>query len=269
MAQDPDYAKTLSNLGLILHELGRLGEAETHLRRAIALDPHSPDAHLNLGTVLYKQGRYEEALAVARSAVAQDPDAFKAHINLGAVLSELEHLEEAETHLRRALALNPRDIDLFQQSAAKLAEVLRAQGRGAEALDALAEAVALDSASAQAAELHFLMGLAAEEDAPAAAAASYRHAIAIAPQHTKAIRRLAHLTFEQQGYAEAVELFQRLIAIDSGDAVAYGNMGIALFYLGRNDAALKSFDRALSLDPTLASARANREAVLAVLAGKK
>ncbi len=39
-------------------------------------------------------------------------------------------------------------------------------------------------------------------------------------------------------------------------------MGIVLFYLGRSNEALQSFDRALSLDPTLENARANREALL-------
>ena len=45
-------------------------------------------------------------------------------------------------------------------------------------------------------------------------------------------------------------------------------MGIVLFYLGRSDESLKSFDRALSLDPNLESARANREALLKAMEGK-
>ena len=265
--QDPDYFKVHISLGAVLSELGHLEEAEKHLRRAIALNSQARDAHLNLGDALYKQGRYEEALEVARVAVEQVPDSFKAHINLGAVLSELGHFEEAENHLRRAIALNPQDVDLSQKLAAKLAEVLMPQGRYAEAIDVLAQAVALDPASSQVAELHFLMGMAAQDNGQPEAAKYYMRAFELDPRHTKSIRRLAHLRLEQQRYDEALEFFQRLVEIDPGDATAYGNMGIVLFYLGRSDEALRSFDQALSLDPILESVRANREAVLKAIEG--
>ncbi len=265
--QDPDSFNARNNLGAVLSKLSHLEEAENHLRRAIALDPQARDAYVNLGAVLYKQGRYEEALEVARVVVEQAPDSFKAHVNLGAVLSELGRFEEAENHLRRAIALDPQDVDLSHKLAAKLAEVLTPQGRYEEAIDVLAQAAALDPASSQAAELHFLMGMAAEENEQLKAAGYYMRAFEIDPHHTKAIRRLAHLRLEQQRYDEALELFQRLVAIDPSDAVAHGNMGIVFFYLGRNDEALRSFDQALSLDPTLENVRDNREAVLKAIKG--
>ena len=259
----PDYFEAHVNLGVILTELSRFEEAETHLRHAIALNPQARDAYLNLSTALYNQARYEEALQAVRVAVQQRPDFLEAHANFGLILNALGRFEEAETHLRRAIALNPQDVDLFQ----KLAEVLTAQGRDKEAIDALAQAAALAPDSPQAAELHFLMGMAAQENGQPEAAEYYMRSFEIDPHHTKAIRRLAHLRLEHQRYDEALELFQRLIEIDSGDAVAYGNMGIVLFYLGRNDEALRSFDQALSLDPTLESARANRDAVLEAMKG--
>ena len=237
--QRPDFAPARVNLGLIFNDLGRFGKAATHLRRAIALDPQARDAHLNLGVVLYNQGQYEEALLAARVALEQDPDPFKAHINLGAVLSELDRFEEAETHLRHALAFNPQDMDLSQKLAAKLAEVLMLQGRYAEAIDVLAEAVALDPASAQVVEMYFFMGMAAQDNGQPEAAEYYMRAFEIDPHHTKAIRRLAHLGLEQQRYDESLEFFQRLIEIDPGDAMTYGNMGIVLYYLGRSDEALR------------------------------
>ena len=264
--QTPDFSEAHANLGLILYELGRYEEAEIHLRRAIALDPQARDAHLNLGAVLYEQERYEEALKVARVAVEQAPDFFKAHVNLVAVLSGLDRFEEAETHLHRALALKPQDVALSQKLAAKLAEMFMPQERYKEAIDILAQAAALDPASPQAAELHFLMGMAAEESGQSEAA-YYMHAFEIDPHHTKAIRRLAHLRFDQQRYDESRELFQRLGDIDPSDAVAHGNMGIVLYYLGRSDEALERFDHALSLDPTLENVQANRKAVLKAMEG--
>ena len=240
---------------------------ETFYRHIIALNPRAWSVHLNLGDALYNQGRYEEALEAALVAVEQDPDSFKAHLNLGSVLSELDRFEEAENHLRRAIALNPQDVDLSQKLIAKLAQVLVAQGGYEKAIDVLVPAVALNPSSPQAAELHFLMGMAAEKNGQSEAAEYYMHAFELDPYHTKSIRRLAHLRLEQQRYDEALELFQQLIAIDPSDSAAHGNMGIALFYLGRSDEALQRFDQALSLDPTLETVRANREAVLEVMEG--
>ena len=261
--QCPDCAQAHTTLGVTFAALDRFKEAEIHLRRAIALDRHTKIFHLNLGDALYKQGRYEEALEATRIAIEQAPDFFNAHINLGAILGKLGRFEEAETHLRRAITLNPQDVDLFR----KLAEVLTPQGRYAEAIDALAQAVALDPASSQSAELHFLMGMAAEESRQPKAAEYYMRAVEIDPHHTKSIRRLAHLRLEQQLYDEALELFKRLINIDPSDAVAHGNMGIVLFYLGRSDEALQHFDQALSLNPTLENVRANRETLLKTMEG--
>ena len=261
--QAPDDFEIHANLGGILNALGRFKEAEIHLRHVLTLNPQERDARLNLGATLYQQGRYEEALAVTRVAVKQAPNFSQGHSNLGAILNELGRSEEAETHLRRSIALNPQDVD-FQ----RLAEVLMSQGRNEEAIDALAQAAALAPDSRKAAELHFLMGETARENGqPEAAAEHYIHALELDPHHWEALHWLATLRAEQQHYDEMLELLQRLAAIHPNDAATYSNMGIALFYLGRNDEALKSFDQALTLDPTLESARANREAVLEMMEG--
>ena len=107
------------------------------------------------------------------------------------------------------------------------------------------------------------MGQKAQENGqPEAAVEYYIHALEIDPYYVEALHRLAELRTEQQRYDEALELFQRLIDIDSSDAVAQGNIGVVLFYLGKSDEALQHLDQALSLDPNLENVRANREAVL-------
>ena len=261
VALGPNYAKAHANLGVVLSALGRTEEAETRLRRAVALDPDYAKAHANLGVVLNGLGRAAEAETHLRRAIALDPDYAKAHANLSIVLNGLGRAAEAETHLRQAIALAPQDVDLF-------AQILMRQGRYQEAIDALAQAAALAPASPQAAELHFLMGHAAQQNGELEAAAEcYMQVLEMDPRHAKALRWLGRLRNEQQRYDEALQLFQRLIAIDPSDAVALGNMGIALFYLNRGDEALQRFDQALSLDPTLKSVRANREAVLKAMEG--
>jgi len=54
--------------------LGNLDLVETHLRRAIALDPTQPAAHFNLGKVLIRQGRRAEAVRAFDEAVRLAPE---------------------------------------------------------------------------------------------------------------------------------------------------------------------------------------------------
>ena len=78
----PEDAEARSNLGLALHESGRLDEAIAVLGRAIALKPDLADAYGNLGRVFKDQGRIDLALTYLRTAVDRDPSSSKAASNL-------------------------------------------------------------------------------------------------------------------------------------------------------------------------------------------
>ena len=49
------------NLGITLQELGRLEEAETSHRKAIALKPNYANAYYSLGLLLFEAKQYEKA----------------------------------------------------------------------------------------------------------------------------------------------------------------------------------------------------------------
>ena len=68
----PDQPDMLSNLGMALHSLGNLQEAESHYRRATELNPHFTNAWANLTETLLEQGKPEEALATARRSLQAD-----------------------------------------------------------------------------------------------------------------------------------------------------------------------------------------------------
>lgn len=65
-------ADVLSALGSANLKLGRLGQAEQILRRAVEADPKSVPALNNLGVVLMERGKLGEARAVFQQAYAQD-----------------------------------------------------------------------------------------------------------------------------------------------------------------------------------------------------
>jgi Flp pilus assembly protein TadD, contains TPR repeats len=83
---------TLSAIGSAKLRLGRLGQAETDLRKAIELDDSFVPAWNNLGVVLMEQGEYGEAERVFRTAFALDSgQSADIRENLRLALAKLEN----------------------------------------------------------------------------------------------------------------------------------------------------------------------------------
>jgi tetratricopeptide (TPR) repeat protein len=107
VAIKPGLAEAHSNLGITLQELGRLEDAETSYKKAVAIKPDYAEAHYNLGITLQELGRLEDAEKSYKKAVAIKPGFAEAHSNLGNTLKDLGRLEEAETSYKEAVAIKP------------------------------------------------------------------------------------------------------------------------------------------------------------------
>ena len=68
----------LDSMGWVNYRMGKLDEAETHLRKAYAVR-NDPEIAVHLGEVLWKKGQKEDARKLWREAQAKDPknDALK------------------------------------------------------------------------------------------------------------------------------------------------------------------------------------------------
>ena len=131
-----------------------LGEAEEHLRQAVALRPTYALSHLNLGSVALLRGRDVEAEAALRSYVQQQPDAPEGAERL-AVLHLLQgRTDEAIPLLRRARGITQPDgaradlataVTLIRdgETLRFLGQALLERGRADDAVLPLARAVQL------------------------------------------------------------------------------------------------------------------------------
>lgn len=84
-------AEILTGMGTANLGLGRLGQAETLLRRAVEKDKDWPEAWNNLGVVLMEQGENAEAQQVFRKAYALDDgqnDSIRENLRLALAKSE-------------------------------------------------------------------------------------------------------------------------------------------------------------------------------------
>ena len=126
---DPGIPWVLSDLGLILKDAGRTGEALRALDRAARLAPPTPDALVALAGLHQAAGSAELAEAALRAALTQRPDHLEARLALGGLAQERGDPNGAAAWLRSLLACRP-DVP---EGLFNLALVLHLDGRLAEA----------------------------------------------------------------------------------------------------------------------------------------
>lgn len=170
----PDYAEAHNNLGAILMEKERMREAVAHYREALRLKPDYAEAHANLGNALFQMGQVPAAIQQLEAALRLAPTNTQAHFNLGNAFISTGRAAEAIPHYEAVVRAEPDNADyrtnlgnaLFEggnraeeavaqftvalklrpnsaETHCNLGVVLASQGRQAEAIRQLEEALRL------------------------------------------------------------------------------------------------------------------------------
>ena len=240
LSRDPE---SQTNLGNVLRARGRLDEAVSCHRRAIALKPDYAEAHNNLGSALRDSKRPDQAVASYRQAISIKPDFAMAHMNLGDTLLALGRLDEAAWSYRRVLHFRPDSVEAHNN----LGNALRDSGRLEEAAASYRCAVAIRPDYAK---LHnnlgnALLDLGRIEEA----VASYSRALELEPDFAKAHSNLGSAFRELAKLDEAEASYRRALAIRADSSEILTNLGVVQRLQGRADEAEASLRRALSIDP--------------------
>ena len=211
-----------TDLGFLLLQQGRLGEAEKAYREAIRLNPLEPGGHTNLGLVFLRQGRFEEAEAAHREAIRLDPLDAGAHYNLGVALTQQTRSQEAEAAFREVIRLNPADPHAHY----RLGVLLAGRGRVEEAEQVLSEAIRLSPLDS---DSHYWLGIAlTKQNRLQEAEAAYRETIRLNPQDSAAHYNLGVLLTRQNRAAEAEAAFREAIRLNPLDSAAHYNLAVIL-----------------------------------------
>ena len=133
----PDAYRELASA---LDELGRCDEAVTACKRAIELAPQSADGHRLLGELLEAAGETEEAAECYRRAASAASDTTAGRLDLVRALLLQRDFQQAENRIREAIALEPGNDELHKT----LGQLLAAQGRFDEAIEACDRAIELN-----------------------------------------------------------------------------------------------------------------------------
>jgi tetratricopeptide (TPR) repeat protein len=87
------------NLGRLLHQSGKLAEAQRVYREALRDCEPDPTLYFNLGVLLEDSARNEEAIEAYLQALAEDPDFADAHYNLARLYESGGKPQHAIRHL--------------------------------------------------------------------------------------------------------------------------------------------------------------------------
>ena len=242
----------------------------TYFSHIVSLNPEARNAHYNLSDALAKAGRREEALAKARiaeeilrRALEIDPNHKNTRYYIAEILRLQSRDEEALEAYRAVLEIDPR----YAPAHAYMGYVLLQLHRYAEAIKPLNKALILIKAAPTltsnlptAGLLHALLGKASWGLGRLEAGDEYfRRALELDPHNMQTIEYVAAAHFRQKRYQETLDLYRTLLEIDPDRAATHADIGATLHFLGQSEEAIRSLERALALDPTLETAKANLE----------
>jgi tetratricopeptide (TPR) repeat protein len=207
MEMRPEYVSTLTVLSGCLAFKGQMDEALTLARKAVELDPKYSGSHVALGVALAGKGDEGQAVQCFKKAIELAPKDANAHHNLGASFVHTRQMDEAEAEYRQAADLDPKNA----QWQLDLGLVLQSLGRRDEAASVFQAIVELDSANAFVnAYTHYELGWCLQEGHEwGEAIDEYQKALAIDPNHAESHCNLAMCLQNQGKLAEAVPYMRR------------------------------------------------------------
>lgn len=83
------------------------------------------------------------------------------------------------------------------------------------------------------------------------------------PRNAEAHAQLGNTYFDAERWNDAIQWYERSLAIDPGDPNVSTDLGVSYYYTNRTDEALKQFERSLQIDPKHTKTLLNKGIVLA------
>ena len=242
LKQAPESFEVHELLGLVYSAQSQDANANTHLEKAVRLNPRSAPARTNLAANLVRMGKIEGAGEQFKKAVELEPQNFDTNHNLGEFYVQSKKIVEAVPYLERAQRIDPSSYD----NGYDLSLAYLSTGRLADARRQIQELLKLKNT----AELHNLLGEVEEKDGKYVPAANeFEHAAHADPSESNLFDWGSELLLHRT-LGPAIEVFQDASQrYPASERLAIG-LGMALYAHGNYDDAVKSLLRAADLNPS-------------------
>lgn len=243
----PTSPMFLCNLGIALLALQRPEEAIPVLEQATALQPNLAEAHFNLGNALYHAGFPERAVFSYQEAVRHKPSLGLAHFNLGIILESLARHDEAAASLEKALlhGIN------FAQAHNTLGNIYHHTGQLQKARDAFCKSIAINPDQGEA--LSNLGLVYSDLSDPEEAVRCYHRSLALLPGNIQVLFNLAISLTNLGNTSEAERLYQHIIREQPRHIEALNNLALSYSREGKEKDAETLLRKVVELAPEDAS----------------
>ncbi|MBN1677373.1 MAG: tetratricopeptide repeat protein [Candidatus Thermoplasmatota archaeon] len=284
---NPVMQKALINKGSTLHRLGRFQEAIEAYDKVLKINYRLEKVHNNRGATLHALGQLDEALASYNRAIELKHDYVEAWMNKGGLLFEMGRYQEALdafTQMTQFRPELPKGWYLRGLAARKTGDVTKAKASFEAALRLDPESSdakkALDEISRKIAERYtevprivedIFASEAAKASAPAVPEAEARVSESVVARvHDEKVEELAEELYGDRAemllllgrLEEAFDFLGRSLRLEGDNAPLLTAAGNVLYQLGKLEAATRTYEHALTTDPSYAPAMLNLHAVL-------
>jgi tetratricopeptide (TPR) repeat protein len=231
-----------------LYEAGRWEEAESLLRRALALNPYHAEWHFNLGLTLEAAGRFDDATSAFKDAFELGPEDPQAAMMVGVSCLRAQRYKESIPWLEAASKLDAKDPAPFIHRIEAYAGM--GEHEQAELMFYMAQQLAPDNAGAYAALADSLL----DREQYDKAVWCLREAARLDPEMPRIQARLAEAYARTGRHERARQLYLRELRRNPGDIDTLLDLGELLVEMNRPVEAGEKFRRVLEIEPDNADA---------------
>ena len=236
-------ARIWLTIGAAERALGHADEAKQAYAQSAQLEPWNSEAYMGLVSIARLRGDWVGAVSAQRQVVQLDADNPFNWIDLASLYGRSGRPERALASAERAIALAPGNGDawLFKGGA------LSGMKRQREAIEAMQKAITLkpqrlDWAWGWLADIYYELHLFPQ------AIAAYGEALKLTPDDDSLKGRHGMALKDGLQLAEALRVFEKLRDAHPEDPFAWRQIGYVNGYLGKADAAIPAYEKALSYD---------------------
>ncbi|PJZ77315.1 anaphase-promoting complex, cyclosome, subunit 3 [Leptospira neocaledonica] len=261
----------LLNLGVVLDQMERYGEAITYLNRVLDLNPKNAKAYYNLGLVYKHTGNGTQAIENFRKSSYLDPDDIKPKEALGDYYLENKFYREA---IEEYSILFKQKEDYYKV-ALKLAEAYMGTGESSSAEKILLQVLNRSRNSNEIKQAHKKLALlynkSKDPDMKNRAKDEAYRSAHMDPEDYEGRLVLSKILLDSNSVLDREKAIEELTAIVKSEikpktaSTAYNYLGVAFYKNGEYKKAVRSFQNAIDLDPSNTEAYDNKRAATAAL----
>ena len=222
VAETPDSAPALSNLGAVLAREDKVDEAISFYKKALIADPRLDSIYLNIGIAYFRAGRFDASIAPLEQFLKSHSGEIRARKMHAISLVECSRYKQGISELDSLNREKPNDPGiLFALASAHI----RAgdEDRGKQLLQQI-EAMNISPAA-----VHLLEGmLLYRSKLYDEAERELQQALRLDPKSAPTLAALGRLRLRVNGDPAAIDLLQRALAIQPQDAESNYQLGVLL-----------------------------------------